>query len=151
MNAWILICDASRARIFETNAESRSLRLVRELAHAESRAKDHELVSDTPGRMSKGYAHVPVDAASPHRVEAERFAKQIARTLHDAADKRSYDAAAIVAPPHFLGVLRDTFCATVSRRIVTTLDRDLTHLSDRELPQHLGEIWNALTVARLRA
>src|SRR5437867_3788202 len=54
MNSWILVSDASRARVFEVNHGRQPLRLVRELSHPKSRLKAHDLVTDNRGRMNNG-------------------------------------------------------------------------------------------------
>ena len=43
----------------------------------------------------------------------------------------------LVAPPHFLGVLRKTINDTVSKLIGATLDKDYMHLSQKEIHKHL--------------
>ena len=43
MKTWIIVCDASRARVYAYESEDEAWTLAWELNHPESRAKDTEL------------------------------------------------------------------------------------------------------------
>lgn len=49
---WVLVADASKARIFNTTGSKEPLVEVKSMLHGESRLKVSELVSDQPGRQS---------------------------------------------------------------------------------------------------
>src|SRR5436305_1123553 len=114
MTTWILVADASRARIFETAGANQELCEVEALVHPESRKKTSELVNDRPGRVSRGQARSSMEAhTSPHAVEADRFAHLLAKVLDRGVERREYSSVVIVAPPHFMGLLR----SAISNRV----------------------------------
>lgn len=148
MKAWILVADAASARIFEVTGFRKPLRLLESFAHPESRAKTSELVSDDRGRVEKGIGrgiHSAMEAPTPaHKVEAERFARQVAQALAEAHARQTFGSVALVAPPHFMGLLRAALDTQVAKSVVTTLEKDFAKVDSRELQERLTEVIHAL-------
>jgi len=139
MKTWIVIADASRARIFETGIPRDLLNEVRSLVHPGSRLKTSELVSDRPGRVAKGAGHSAMEAKTPgHDVEADQFAATLADVLDKAIETRECSALVLVVPPRFLGRLRARMSQHVLTAVTQTSSKDLTQLSAQELKTALG-------------
>lgn len=64
---------------------------------------------------------------APKWVEAQKFARQLAGRLEAGLNARAYDSLAVVAPPQFLGLLRQVLSENVKSHSVLWLDKDLTH------------------------
>jgi len=141
MTHWILIADASGARAVASLAPQTPLTLVREFANPRGRQRNQERDSDLPGRVSKSGTPGTRSAMQPHTTAhdeaAFEFARDLATTLRKELDNGSYDALSLVAPPHFLGVLRAELDKKVQRTLKGTLDRDLVHVSVHELKPHI--------------
>lgn len=145
MNAtWILVCDASRARLFSTPGKGRPWTLVQELNHPESRLKGSEIMSDQPGRVRQSMGAGTRPAMEPHtppkQVEAEHFAQQLAGVVEHGHGRNDFSRLVLVAPPHFLGLLRKSLSDQCSKRVVASLDKDYTELKERELPERLADV-----------
>jgi protein required for attachment to host cells len=138
---WILFADASNARLYQSQAPAHDLSLLRELSHPESRAKEMDLVSDQPGRVRQSRSSArPALEYTPHRkVEADRFARQLADVLERGLDEGAYDRLILVAAPESLGRLRRQLSERVSARIVAEVEKDYLHLEPRELRERLRE------------
>ena len=54
---------------------------------------------------------------SPKEAEFEHFAHELAQALHDGHGQQAYKRIVLVAPPHFLGLLRKMLNDTVSKLI----------------------------------
>jgi protein required for attachment to host cells len=139
---WIVVCDASRARFFMTRGYSEEWVKFEEIEHPASRVKSIGLVSDRPGRQlqSQG-AHKKAGMeprTNPHDVEEMRFAHSIAETLDLAHAHDAFDRLIIVAPPVFLGRLRQAMSDRVRKSVYATLDRDYTHLDEDELHERIA-------------
>lgn len=149
MRNWILIADAATARIFARRIEEKELDLVRELSHPLSRAKGVDLLTDRPGRTrqpSRGaYASTMQAPTAAKAIEAEEFARQLSHELKHALDRREFEQVAILAPPHFLGLLRQALAEQVARRVVFSGSADLTHIERRALWPHLCDAIAALS------
>ena len=48
---WILVANASLAKLYANYGPNKGLELVKELMHPESRQKNSELVTDRPGAI----------------------------------------------------------------------------------------------------
>ena len=141
-STWILIADSAQARLFATDrGYGGPWRLVRSFSHPLSTVKASELVSDRPGRVQQSMADGSRSAAEartpPREVEAEHFA----RALADALDRGrgQYARLVLVAPPHFLGLLRQIVSETVGNTVAISVDRNWTDLPEQELPARLGD------------
>jgi len=136
---WIVLADAATARIYEPRADRRGWRLVAERTHPESRAKESELRTDKPGRVkqSAGY-RVAMEPSTPRKeVEAEKFAREIAKTLDEALLAKAYDRVVLVAAPAFLGLLREILPDRVQRHVADVVEKDYLHLDSREVHERL--------------
>ena len=142
---WILIADAAGAKIFSTKGRGRPLNLEQSLDNPSGRALAQELVSDQPGRFSKGGKKAAISAfepdTPPHVVEEKRFAQKLAELLETALAQRKYDSLAILAPAKFLGILRQTISPQVHKHLATSIAKDLAHFDERELPKHLTTVF----------
>src|SRR5579883_1035000 len=149
---WILVCDSSRARLFSTRPKETHLHLVQAFEHPEGRLPNHELVSDRPGRAQQAAApsHSPGTAGiakgsrsgmephtSPKTVEQEHFAHALAAALHKGLVDNAYQHVVLVAPPQFLGILRNVLDPQVHKHVQHSLDKDYAQLDERELSERL--------------
>jgi protein required for attachment to host cells len=146
MNTWILVSDAADARIFATFDGGRTIVHIREIEHPRGRLRESDLMADKPGRIHIRAMPQMVTALSAHtaavETEARAFAHRLAGELHNAHRRGQFDSLLMVAPPHFLGLLRAKLDPILSRAVIGTIDRDLTHLENREMRQHLQQILN---------
>lgn len=145
MTHWILIADASGARIFLASALNQPLELIRAYGNPEGRLRSQQLTTDGPGRISKSGAPGTRSATAPqtsaHDESAENFARKLASRLKSEFDQGSYTSLAIAAPPHFLGLIRPMLDKEVHQRLVASLPRDLVHVPAGELPPHLDSLF----------
>ena len=74
----------------------------------------------------------------PHEVEAERFAHTVAKLLEGGLDSNDYERLLLVAPPHFLGLLRSALSSHVAKHVEGSLDKDYTELDAEELAERLN-------------
>ncbi len=138
---WVLVADAARARLFSVTRRN-EWTLAQSLEHAESRLAGHELMSDGPGAMKQpaGSGRTVMSPPTPPReVEAQRFARELVDLLVDGHGKSAYHSLVLCAPPHMLGLLRKGLPVAVERLVSAGIDKNYTHLPDRELPEWLSE------------
>jgi protein required for attachment to host cells len=151
---WILISDASRARLFREDSRVRDYELVASYEHAESRAHERDIVangngkSTPPPRSSPHGGHAssggfgrsaPVADADPKEFEAVRFARQLSDVLARGLNDHAYNALIVAAPPKFLGVLKESLTLEVSKHVEVALNKDLTKLGAREIQVRVRE------------
>ena len=141
---WILVSNASRARLFSVPRKGQAWTLVRELEHPESRLKGQDIMSDAPGRVQQSFGAGSRPAMEPttppKEVEAERFALELANVLDDGHGQNAYARLVLVAPPQFLGLLRKSIGNQVAKRVTASLDKDLTEVKDIDLPERIADV-----------
>ncbi len=132
-NALVLVADG-RKMLFLRNHGDESLIDMRIEAHDQREdPKDREIKSDAPGttRQSAGFGRPAMDETDFHQQDKDRWAKDAAEELKKRALRNDFDALAIIAPPKTLSVLRKELHKEVERRIVLTLNKEMT---DRPIP-----------------
>ena len=143
IRTWIVIADATRARIAVNDGPGSGVTPVPGLAFEGRNLPGREIMSDRPGRTfdSSGRGrHGKEPRTGPREVEALRFLHDLAERLDEGRKQERYDRLVIVAPPKALGQLRQQLSAGVRDRITGALDKDLTHVPDHQLAKHLGTL-----------
>jgi protein required for attachment to host cells len=141
MKQWIVIGDAAGVRIFSTKGNVEHLEFVKEISNPTARQRTQELVSDEPGRQFGSRNSPARSAAGPHTTAHDEaaidFARSLAHLLNIELEREAYSAVSLVAPPHFLGLLRSMLSREVAQHIHNTLAKDLARVSPADLPSHL--------------
>jgi protein required for attachment to host cells len=142
-NIWVLVCDAAKARIFEIRDGDPTWHVVELVLHEGSRSKASELVGGPSGtRSSEGrsvHHNALAPASSPKEVEKDGFAHTLATTLDQAMRSARFRKWVLVAPPHFLGVMRGELTSELEKHLLTTVNKDFNDLAVRELSDRLRD------------
>lgn len=139
--ALLIVADAARARIFRRRGKRQALEPVTELQHPQSRLKNGELATGGQGASHprKGTA---MDATGPqqdaHAHEAEVFAAELAQYARDARTQQGEEAFELIAPPRFLGLLRDKLDEPTARCVTRSIDKDLVQHEQADIEAALG-------------
>lgn len=141
---WILVANASIAKLYLSNNLGNDLELIKQFEHPESREKTMNLVSDyRSGRFKSRYGEgkgkfvMPTD---PKEHLAELFAQDLVNELETGRLKHFYKRLVIIAPSRFQGFIRKHSNAQLSNLVVNRLEKDYTQLVDRNLLEVLSEI-----------
>ncbi len=136
---WILVANASHARLYANEGPKKGLRLLREMDHPESREKGSDLASDRAGHMqSSGNGHGARQPKSDPKTNAARsFAQELARELNHGRGKQQFARAIIVAPPAFMGLINEKLDGSTAGLVSDRFEKDYTKANDRELAGHL--------------
>lgn len=138
-HTWIVVADSSRARILSTRSRVKPPIDVEELSHPEGRMKAQELSTDRPGSTndSHGDGRHGMEAPDLHLHHQEVFAKEIAEYLEKGRNDGKFTQLALVAPPAFLGVLRQKLDGQLSKLISHTIQKNLTEQSNETIRAQL--------------
>jgi len=146
MTTWILVCDASRAKLFSAELRENDWSLLQKFDDPEGRKPSRDIEpSAPPGRVQEsrgvGARRSSLEPhASPKENEAERFATELARHLERATNKSEFDALVLAAPPHFLGMLHGALAKQTAKHLRATVDKDVVMLKDSEIRQRLIDV-----------
>jgi protein required for attachment to host cells len=133
-NALVLVVDGGKMLFFRNHGDENQIDLRTESHDARRyQRKDREMKTDAPGvtRQSFGYGRSTYEETDFHQQEEDRWIKDAADELKARALRNDFDALAIVAPPKALGVLKKCLHKEVERRLVYTVNKEM---SGRPIP-----------------
>jgi protein required for attachment to host cells len=137
---WIVVAESSRARIFTMEGALAPLRELEDLSHPEARLPGRELKSDRSARVFRGRGqenHPGEPNVEPKQQEAIQFARQISERLEQARTKGELEGLVLIAPPAFLGLLRQNLSAATEKHLVKSIDKNLVQMSEREIREYV--------------
>ena len=131
--ALVLVADGRKLLFLRNHGDHNQIDLRTETHDFRDDRKDRELKTDGPGTMkqSGGYGRPSMDETDFHQQEEDNWAKDAAEELKKRALSNDFDALAIIAPPRALGTFRKELHKEVEKRIVLTLNKEMT---DRPIP-----------------
>lgn len=139
---WVLVAESSRAKIFEATGPRGALVELESLSHSAARQHEQDITSDLPGRSfdSLGGQRHRMDApTSPKRHEAETFSRELAKRLDAAFSAGEFARLVLVAPPAFLGLLREHLSTALAEQIVAEVAKNLVLREAADIRAHLPE------------
>ena len=128
MPTWILVADASRARIFSANKALSPLNEIRALTSPEARLHEGDLVTDKGGRdRNPGVGAHGYNVEDAHKQDnAERFAAHVCQELEAARNAGEFRKLYVVAAPSFLGMLRRHQSNSLRQLVAGEVDKNLS-------------------------
>lgn len=138
----VLVAHDAGARTFDHKGPGKGLVQLSEVEFEDGRRHAGELDADRAGRSSDrsghGHAFETHDNTRHHAVGL--FAKQLAHDLSRDFHLGAFDQLILVAPPRFLGILRDALDAKLQRALLGTVCKDLPRANSDELCKHLASL-----------
>ena len=133
---WILVANASQARVFERTSFTEPLVELTDWFHPESRMQASETERAPLGHSGAGRAGLAPrsELKQHHRSE---FAKTLAKYFHEAVMTHRMNALALFVSNPFMGALLSHLDAPVQHTLVAQHVLDLTSLSVTELDKRL--------------
>ena len=136
-NALVLVADGRKMLFFRNHGDEGQIDLRTEAHDARFVRKDREIKTDEPGmtRQSFGFGRSTYEEADFQQQEEDRWVKEVAEELKTRVLRNDFDALAIVAPPRALGVMKRYLHKEVEKRIVCTVNKEM---SGRTVPDIEG-------------
>jgi len=127
-NALVLVADGRKMLFFRNHGDEDQIDLRTEAHDARDERKDREIKTDAPGvvQQSFGSGRSTYEEADFQQQEEDRWIKDAADELKERALRNDFDALAIVAPPKALGVLRKCLHKEVEKRVVCTINKEMS-------------------------
>ena len=132
-NALVLVADGRKMLFFRNHGDEEQIDLRTEAHDARKERKDRDLKTDAPGlvQQSFGFGRSTHEETNFHQQEEDRWIKDAAEELKKRALRNDFDALAIIAPPKALGVLKKCLHKEVEKRLVCTVNKEM---SGRPIP-----------------
>jgi protein required for attachment to host cells len=138
---WIVVADGARGLLLinEGSALEPELKVVR--VYEQDNPKTSEQGRDKPPRAFTSFSDHRSAMAAPdlHRRAEDRFVEQIMTDLANDAQAGAFEDLVIVAPPVALGQMRKAAGPALEKKIVATLDKDLTSHTVPDITAAVGK------------
>jgi protein required for attachment to host cells len=127
-NALVLVADGRKMLFFRNHGDENQIDLRTEAHDARKQRKDREMKTDAPGttKQSAGYGRSTYEEPDFQQQEEDRWIKEAADELKSRVLRNDFDALAVVAPPKALGMLKKCLHKEVERRIVCTVNKEMS-------------------------
>ena len=131
--ALVFVGDGKKMLFLRNQGDSDLLDLRTESHEERADPMDREIKTDAPGTQGQrwGNGRPTMDEADFHQQGEDRWVREAAEQLNRRAIANEYDDLVIIAPPKALGVLRKKLHKEAERRIVLTVNKEMT---DRPIP-----------------
>ena len=132
-DALVLVADGRKMLFFRNEGDEQQIDLRTEAHDEREDRKDRDIKTDAPGaqQASAGYGRDTMEETDFHQQEEDRWIKEAAEELKRRALRNDFHALAIIAPPKALGVLRKELHKEVEKRVVCTINKEM---SGRPIP-----------------
>ena len=139
---WVVVADSSAARIFNAPSPTGALQEIASYAHTEGRMHERDMRTDEPGvtRNGFGYAKHGIEPkVKPKEQEAIAFARLLAGLVERARATSEIGRIILVAPPEFLGHLRNVLDDDARKIVDGEYNLNLVRMRPDEIRRHLPE------------
>ena len=142
MSICVVVANSSKAKLLLAENSVSPLVEEGEYGHPESRLREQDLVSDGsgsgndsggPGMHSMGHEQ------EARKREAEAFAREMALEIEKLRRKTDLRKIYLVAPPKFLGLLRDSINKQCQDLVHGEINKDLVSHSSEDIRAHLSK------------
>src|SRR6478672_11483935 len=132
-NALVLVADGRKMLFFRNHGDEDQIDLRTEAHDERHDRKDRDIKTDAPGlvQQSAGYGRSTYEETDFEQQEEDRWIRDAAEELKSRVLRNDFDALAIIAPPKALGVLKKCLHKEVGKRIVCTVNKEM---SGRPIP-----------------
>lgn len=149
----VLVADAAKARWFTVETPAGELIELETIAHPEARLHERhvetdniELTTDKQGRQrdhgigAHGRSEMG-EGIDPKDAQIQHFAWELAQMMDKERAKGNLERLYLVAPPKFLGMIRQEMSHELKKTVAEEIDKDMSLLKPTEvrkkLPTHI--------------
>jgi protein required for attachment to host cells len=131
--ALVLVADGRKMLLFRNHGDENQIDLRTEAHEEREDRKDRDIKTDAPGtvKQSAGYGRSTYEEPDFQQQEEDRWIKDASDELKARVLRNDFEALAVIAPPRALGMLKKGLHKEVERRIVCTVNKEM---SGRPIP-----------------
>lgn len=131
--ALVLVADGKKTLFLRNHGDSGMIDLRTETHDERADPMDREIKTDAPGVQfsSAGSGRDTMGEANFHQQGEDRWIRDAAEEVNRRALRNDFDALVVIVPPKALGQLRKKLHKEAERRIVLTVNKEMT---DRPIP-----------------
>ncbi|MGI9355829.1 MAG: host attachment family protein [Rhizobiaceae bacterium] len=138
-DAWVVVADSEKALFLRNEGNRNHLQLELVNGVEQDNPPNREQGVSRPGRLYDGTTshRSAVTNTDWHRLNKEKFAKQISDKLHELARAKKFEKLVLVSAPLILGEMRKQLHHEVTEKVIGEVEKNLTNLPIHEIEKHL--------------
>lgn len=141
---WLVVANATRARVFERDDDNGTLREIADLVHPDSRIHEADRGRDRPGSILKGTVGTAFEPhTDPRARERAQFAREVCDMLERAALEHRMPALVLMASNPFLGELTRHLGSAAQGVLRIRIPVDLTSCQHGDLEHRVSKALRA--------
>ena len=132
-NALVLVVDGRKMLFFRNQGDENQIDLRTEAHDEREDAYNRDIKTDAQGTAStsSGFGRPSMEETNFHQQDEDNWVKEAAEELKKRVLRNDFDHLCIIAPPKALGVLRKALHKEVEKRVVCTINKEM---SGRPIP-----------------
>jgi protein required for attachment to host cells len=132
-NALVLVVDGRKMLFFRNQGDENQIDLRTEAHDEREDAYNRDIKTDAQGTAStsSGFGRPSMEETDFHQQDEDKWVKEAAEELKKRVLRNDFDHLCIIAPPKALGVLRKALHKEVEKRVVCTINKEM---SGRPIP-----------------
>jgi protein required for attachment to host cells len=135
---WLVVANAGKATVYRGAGPQGKLEKFYELENEAARMQNQDLETDDPGRVKSPTGRRAKRGDSDPKGQAKKeFAAAVADYLQRGREQNKVSKLSIVAPPKFLGRLRQHLGAETEKIVLETVAKNLVDQDVEAAQEHL--------------
>ena len=136
---WLIIANASKARIFEGTSPMGELNEIFEIENESARLQEKDLVTHGAGRRHDDgpYGQKSAMERDPLDVETNNFVREVVRFLEKHRNSGSFESMSIIAEPRVLGKLRKEMPTSLRALVIEEVSKNVADQGPEAAQEHL--------------
>ncbi len=136
---WILVAESTRARLFEANSLLKPLSEIHEFQFPEGRLHGGDVYADRPGRQfdRMGEGRHAMESPDIREQQHRQFSHEIAEHLEKGRLKNAFARLILIAPPDFLGSLREHLSEPLKKQVERTIHKNLVNAAPEKIHSYI--------------
>ncbi len=137
---WVVVADNARARFFEVGRSRNELLEIDDMVNPDARLHERDLVADDKGRSYDSFGkgrHAVENKSSAKQQQAVEFAKGVNDRLLAGLGEHKFERLYLMAPPEFLGILRNKLDPKIEKLVAAEINKGLTQHPVSDIAKHL--------------
>jgi protein required for attachment to host cells len=145
--SWIVAANAGLARVFSQHGVNGDLEEIHDMANKDAQLRTADIESDQIGQRAASKSKHSVGAPtqpsgyqphqSPDEHRTELFGREVAEFLLRGHHDHEFQQLILISSPEFLGLLRQLLDSKLTSLVKLAINKDYTHLSTKELRDHI--------------
>ncbi len=134
---WLMVANSAKAVFYRGVGPQGDLEKFHEMENDEARMQNQDLETDRPGRVKTPAGRSQRGETDPRGQAIEDFSVSVADYLETSRNQNKFKKLTLVAPPGFLGSLRNRLDSATENLVIETVTKNLVEQDVESVQENL--------------